>query len=269
MIADFDDLLLDVRAPIATIVINRPEARNACRYQTMVEIGRAVQMLQQEPGIRAIILTASCDKAFSAGADLKELKTRDPAQRDRELVEGFAETLRRIETSEVPVIAAVRGFALGGGMEIAMACHLRIAGQSALFGQPEILRGHIPGAGGTVRFPRLVGTGNALRYLLTGDQIGAEEAWRIGLVNWVVPDDRVLEQAMEIASRIAGLSRTAVALTLQAVVAGRDMPMEQALVFERALCSRMRHVPDYSEGLKAFEEKREPSYNQPVGGKTA
>lgn len=267
MTAKFQDLLCEIAPPVATVTINRPHVRNACRYQTTVEIGQAIRLAQDELDVRAIILTGSGDKAFSAGADLKELKTRDPAQLDRELVEGLGQTLCRIETSEIPVIAAIRGFALGGGMEIAMACHLRVAGRSARFGQPEILRGHIPGAGGTVRFPRLVGVGNALQYLLTGDQITAEEAERIGLVNWVVPDHEVLAHAGEIAKRIGALSKVAIGLTLQAVIAGRDMPVEQALTLERSLCARMRHAQDYREGLEAFSDKREPLYNRPRGSR--
>lgn len=261
MAVTFEDLLFEVKPPLAVITINRPASRNACRHQTTLELGSAVRLAARTEGVRAIILTGAGDKAFSAGADLKELRGRDPAQRDRELVEGFGETLRTIETSPRPVIAAIRGFALGGGMEIAMACHLRVAGENAALGQPEILRGHIPGAGGTVRFPRLAGVNAALQYLLTGDQIGAHEALRIGLVNWVVPDVEVLSSAEAVGRRIAGLSSVAIELTLQSVIAGREMPLEQALDYERALCSRMRHAADYGEGLNAFAEHREASYN--------
>lgn len=189
---DLEDLIVETNGPIATITINRPNVRNACRFKTTIELRDVIRRLQSEDSLRAIILTGSGDRAFSAGADLKELKTRDPAQRDRELAEGFGEALRAIESSCVPTIAVVRGFALGGGTEIAMACHLRVAGQSARFGQPEILRGHIPGAGGTVRLPRLVGESKALQYLLTGDEIPAEVAAHLGLVNWVVPDADVV-----------------------------------------------------------------------------
>ena len=261
-----EDLLIEISPPLATIVINRPQVLNACRFKTTIELRDTIQRLQGDDNVRAIIITGSGDRAFSTGADLKELKARDPAQRDRELAEGFGEALRRIENSRVPVIAAVRGFALGGGTEIAMACHLRVAGTSARFGQPEILRGHIPGAGGTVRLPRLIGASKALQYLLTGDEISAEVAERIGLVNWVVTDEAVISFAQDVGKRLAGLSKLAIELTLQAVISGRDMPTEQALSLERLLCSRMRHDKDYREGLDAFADKREPAYN--IGGRT-
>ena len=261
MNSEFEDLLVENTGPIVTITINRPHVRNACRFKTTIELRDTIRQFQGHQSLRAIILTGSGDRAFSAGADLKELRTRDPSQRDHELAVGFGEALRALESSRVPVIAAVRGFAVGGGTEIAMACHLRVAGRSARFGQPEILRGHIPGAGGTVRLPRLIGESRALQYLLTGDEIPVETAERLGLVNWVVADDEVIPFAQELATRIAGLSRLAVQLTLQAVRAGRDMPIEQALAFERVLCSRMRHDDDYREGLEAFVDKRAPKYN--------
>jgi enoyl-CoA hydratase len=144
MTAVFEDLLYEEKPPLAVITINRPTSRNACRHQTMLELRSAVRFAARTEGVRAIVLTGAGEKAFSAGADLKELRTRDLAQRDQELAEGYGETLRAIETSPRPVIAAIRGFALGGGMEIAMACHLRVAGENAVLGQPEILRGHIP-----------------------------------------------------------------------------------------------------------------------------
>jgi enoyl-CoA hydratase len=266
MNAKFEDLLYEVKPPLALVTINRPTARNACRHQTMVELGAAVALAARTEGVRAIIITGAGDKAFSAGADLKELRTRDLAQRDRELVEGYGQTLRTIETSPRPTIAAIRGFALGGGMEIAMACHLRVAGETAVLGQPEILRGHIPGAGGTVRFPRLSGVNAALQYLLTGDQITARDALRINLVNWVVPDDEVVSFAEATGRRIAQLSSVAVELTLQSVLDGVEMPLEQALDYERALCSRMRHAADYREGLNAFAEHRVANYNATAAG---
>lgn len=261
----FEDLLYETDGAVVTITINRPQVRNACRYQTMLELGQAVRRAQDDTSVRAIILTGAGDKAFSAGADLKELRTRDHAQRDRELADGYGVTLRSIEHSAVPVIAAMRGFALGGGTEIAMACHLRVAGRSAQLGQPEILRGHIPGAGGTVRLPRLIGISRAMQYLLLGDQISAEQAERLGLVNWVVEDGEVLAFARSIAERISQLSKTAVALTLESVAKGRDLPLEEALSLELALCSRMRSAADYREGLDAFVDKRDPRYNTGTG----
>ena len=258
----FEDLLVERDAPIARVTINRPAVRNACRFRTTVEIGLAMRELEEDDSIRAVVLTGAGDRAFSAGADLKELRGKGARERERELAEGWIASLRRIETMPKPVVAAVRGFAVGGGTELAMACHLRVAGESARFGQPEILRGHIPGAGGTVRLPRLVGTGRALQYLLTGDDIPAAEAERCGLVNWVVADAAVVETAEAVARRIAALPALAVQLTLQSVIGGRDCSVESALVLEQAMCNRMRHDRDYREGLEAFADKRVPEYNR-------
>lgn len=258
----FEDIRYEIEPPLARLTINRPEVRNACRFRTAVELGEAVRKADEDRRVRVLILTGAGDAAFSAGADLKELRTRSPEVRERELAAGWLATLRTIETLGKPVIAAVRGWAVGGGTELALACHLRIAGRSAMFGQPEILRGHIPGAGGTVRLPRLVGIGRALQYLLTGDDIPAEEAERIGLVNFVVADDAVLNAAEALARRIAGLSEVAVRLTLQSVIGGRDASLESALALEQALCSRMRFARDYREGLDAFAEKRPALYNE-------
>jgi enoyl-CoA hydratase len=257
----FEDILYVVDPPLAVITINRPEVRNACRVQTLREIGQAVIKAGMDDSVGAVVLTGAGDKAFSAGADLKEARARKPSDSDHEIVEAWGEMLCRVERFSKPIVAAIRGYALGGGTEIAMACHLRIAGVTARFGQPEILRGHIPGAGGTVRLPRLIGEGRALLYLLTGDEIPAAEAERIGLVSKVVGDDRVLDEAKNLARRIAGLSRVAVELTLKSVLGGRDASLEGALLLERSLCGEMRHAPDYREGLDAFVEKRRPRYN--------
>lgn len=257
----FEDILYEVDEPLAVITINRPEVRNACRVQTMREIAEAVAAAGANTRVRVVIVTGAGDKAFSAGADLKESRGRKPDERDHDLIDGWYEALRRIEGLGKPVIAAVRGWAVGGGTELTMACHLRIAGRSARFGQPEILRGHIPGGGGTVRMPRLIGQGRALYYLLTGDDIPADEAERMGLVTKVVEDVRVLEEAKALGRRIAELSHVAVELTLRSVVGGRDVSLEAALALERALCGEMRYARDYVEGLDAFVEKRRPRYN--------
>lgn len=264
----YEDIIVEFDGPVGVLTINRPSSRNALRFNTLIELGEAVRECEAAAQVRALVVVGAGDRAFSSGADLKELKGRSSARRDRELVDGFANTFRRISSCGVPVIAAIRGYALGGGLELAMACHLRVAGEGALLGQPEILRGHIPGAGGTVRLPRLIGAGRALQYLLTGDNITAHEAERIGLVNWVVPDEDVVSFSRQVAKRMSKLSATALQLTLQAVVEGHDMPLEQALVFERSLCSRMRYAADYSEGLDAFAEKRAANYDRDRGEAT-
>jgi enoyl-CoA hydratase/carnithine racemase len=261
MAEKFEDILYEVEPPLVVITINRPHIRNACRVHTMKELARAVKAAGDDRDVRVVILTGAGDKAFSAGADLKEARERAPVEHSRDLVEGWYEALRQIERLRKPVIAGVRGWAVGGGTELAMACHLVIAGTSARFGQPEILRGHIPGGGGTVRMPRLVGQSRALYYLLTGEDLSAVEAERIGLVTKVVDDARVVDEAKALGRRIARLSRLAVELTLRSVIGGRDASVEAALALERALCGEMLYARDYVEGLDAFVEKREPRYD--------
>jgi enoyl-CoA hydratase/carnithine racemase len=256
----FTDLMVERDGPVSIITVNRPETRNAFRRTTLEEAIEAVRS-ETERGARALVFTGAGDKAFSSGADLKEMRTNDVPEKEANLVRRWRPLLEGIESGPVPAIAAVRGYALAGGMELLLACHLRVLGRSARLGLTEILRGHIPGGGGTVRLPRAIGESRALAHLLTGDLLDAQEALRVGLANAVVPDDEVLAHAVALGQRIAGLSRKAVELTLRSVVTQRDRPLADALSNEIELCREMRRSPDYTEGLDAFIQKREPRYD--------
>lgn len=257
----FEDIRVERDGPVSIITISRPQARNAFRYQTLDE---AIEAVREETvgGARALVFAGEGEYAFSSGADLKEMRSASIEQKEASLTRRWGPLLDGIEFGPVPAIAAIRGYAVAGGMELALACHLRVLGRSAKLGLMEILRGHIPGAGGTVRFPRLVGSGPALQYLLTGDTVDAEEALRIGLANLVVPDEEVVSRAVAFGKRIAALSPKAVELTLRAVIAQRDLPLPEALRFEMELCREMRAHADYHEGLDAFVEKREAEYGK-------
>jgi enoyl-CoA hydratase len=259
--ARFEDIRVERDGAVSIITICRPQARNAFRYQSLDE---AIEAVRQETahGARALVFTGEGGDAFSSGADLKEMRGADVPQKEASLARRWGPLMDGIEAGPVPAIAAIRGYAVAGGMELALACHLRVLGHSAKLGLMEILRGHIPGAGGTVRFPRLVGTGRALQYLLTGDTMDAQEALRSGLANLVVPDEEVLASAVALGKRIAALSPKAIELTLRAVMAQRDLPLAEALRVEMELCREMRKHADYHEGLDAFIEKRDADYGK-------
>lgn len=256
----FEDIRVERDGPVTLIRIARPQSRNALRRKTLDELIDAFGGASAS-GTRAIVISGD-GAAFASGADLKEMRASTTAEKEENLERRWGPLLKLIEEGPIPVIASIQGYAVAGGLEIALACHLRIAGQSANLGLTEILRGHIPGGGGTVRLPRLVGVGHALRYLLTGDTVSADEARRIGLVNEVLPDEQALPRAMAIAQSIARLSPTAVRLTLRAVMSQRELGLDDALALERELCKEMRASRDYQEGLDAFVAKREPRYGQ-------
>jgi len=255
MTESFAHLLVDVDGPVAVVTVHRPAALNALHAATIAELQMAFEALGANPSIRAIVLTGSGPKAFVAGADIKEMSVLDPLGMD-----AYARAGQRlcatIETLGTPVIAAVNGFALGGGNELAMACTLRIAADTARFGQPEIKLGLMPGFGGTQRLARLVGQGRALHMLLTGEPIDAQEAWRIGLVNRVVPAAEVLAAARATAAAIAALAPVAARLIIEAVVRGGGMPLADAVRLESALFGLVASTDDMREGTRAFVEKR-------------
>ncbi len=254
----FEDIVVERHDAVAHIRINRPQTRNACRRQTVEEMAQAVRQ-HTGSGAKAFVLSGDAN-AFSAGADLKQMRSSTNEQRDANIREVWLPFLEGINHSKVPFIAAIRGHCVAGGLEIVLACHLRIASPDAKLGLPEILRGHIPGAGGTVRLPRLVGEGNALRYLLTGDSMSADDALRMGLVNEIKPAEEVISYSIALAQRIASLSAKAIELTLRSVVGNRDLSMAQALQEELQMCIEMREDRAYAEGLAAFAEKRPADY---------
>ncbi|HEX6643402.1 MAG TPA: enoyl-CoA hydratase-related protein [Gemmatimonadales bacterium] len=256
----FSALLFDVTDGIARITVNRPDKLNALNADVIRELGEAAAQLEGDTAIRGAILTGAGPKAFVAGADISEIATQNPVSGRQRALNGQA-AFRRFERCGKPVIAAVNGFALGGGCELAMACHIRIASEGARFGQPEVKLGLGPGYGGTVRLPRLVGRGRALELLLTGAMIDAAEAYRIGLVNRVVPADQLLPAAEEMLRAILANGPLAVRACLESVTAGADMSLDDALAFEANLFGVLSGTEDMREGTKAFLEKRKAEFS--------
>ena len=254
--AAYENLLydLDAASGILTLTLNRPSKLNALNAATIEDIGAAVQRALDAPEVRGILLTGSGEKAFVAGADIAELAALTAAQARRAAERG-QEVFCRIEESTKPVVAAVNGFALGGGCELAMACHLRVAAENARFGQPEVNLGLLPGYGGTQRLPQLVGRAKALELLLTADQLRADEALRLGLVNHVVPLAELLPFCRQLLAKILGKAPLAVGLVLECVNAhyakGADGYAAEVKAFGQAFES-----DDFREGTTAFVEKR-------------
>ncbi len=251
----YQTLLLEVRDGVAFLTINRPDKLNALNDQVVADLHAAADALAQDPAVRGVILTGAGPKAFVAGADIGGLATRGVLDGKAHALEG-QRMLAAFETMPKPVLAAVNGFALGGGCELAMACHLRIASENARFGQPEVNLGITPGYGGTQRLPRIVGKGNALYVLLTGEHINAAEALRIGLVSKVVPADQLMAEAEKVMRTIVAKGPVAVALTLEAVNRGLETTLEEGLRIEADAFGLVASTADRKEGLAAFLEKR-------------
>jgi enoyl-CoA hydratase/carnithine racemase len=241
---------------VALCRLNRPEARNALSPELMEELATAIEGFDADPDVRCMVIAGS-DEVFAAGADIRALRERtfEEALRHRS-----AEFWRRLGEAKTPLVAAVSGFALGGGCELALLCDLIIAAESAEFGQPEIRLGIIPGGGGTQRLARVLGKQRAMELVLTGRRIGAREAERMGLVNEVVPDGEWLERAMEVASRIARRPPIAARLAKQAVLAADHMGISAGLEHERRLYELAMATEDRIEGMDAFLEKRDPEF---------
>jgi enoyl-CoA hydratase len=255
----YQHLILDRDASVAVVTINRPEKRNALNSETVDELRRAILALKHDESVRAVILTGAGDKAFIAGADINELAVQTPVG-GREHAHRGQHVLDLLETMGKPVIAAINGVALGGGCELAMACTIRIAADTARIGQPEINLGLMPGYAGSQRLARLVGKGRALELLLTGDAITAEEAYRIGLVNRVVPAAQLSETAKSLARTLAEKAPVAARYIIDAVNRGLEMPMPEAQLYEATLFGLVSTTEDMREGTKAFLEKRRAQF---------
>jgi len=254
----FDNLLLERGGPgngVAVVTINRPKVLNALDSTTVDELRRAMLDLKGDNGVRAIVLTGAGEKSFVAGADINELAVQTPTG-GREHALAGQHVFDVIENLGKPVIAAINGFALGGGCELAMACTLRIAADSARLGQPEINLGLMPGYAGTQRLPRLVGKGKAMEMILTGAPIGADEAMRIGLVNRVVPAASLMTEARAWAAQLAAGAPIAMRYIINAVNKGVEMPFAEACQYEATLFGLVASTDDMREGTKAFLEKR-------------
>jgi enoyl-CoA hydratase len=251
-------LTFDVADRIATITVNRPDKLNALNDALMAELGTAIDEAIGRDDVGGVLLTGA-GRAFVAGADISEMVDAGPLAM-KERAERGQRTFRRFESSSKPTIAAVNGFALGGGCELAMACHIRIASEAAKFGQPEVKLGIVPGYGGTQRLPRLVGKGRALQLLLTGEMIDAAEALRIGLVNRVVPAAELIQATRAMLGTIIAQGPLAVAHCIEAVDRGLEMPLEDAIALEASYFGLLSASADKAEGMRAFLEKRAPAF---------
>ena len=252
----YQEIIYEKENGLATITFNRPQVRNALNYQAFDEALEAAIDADADDTVRVLILTGAGDRAFVAGADIEELRARNTLT---EL--GKRSAQRRVlanllETMSKPTIAAINGFALGTGLELAMACTIRIASDNARFGQPEINLGIMPGNGGSQRLPRLVGEGRAMEMILTGDLINAQEAYRIGLVNRVVPQTELMHQVKELAAK----SPLAVKLAKNAIHTGFNMSLGEGIEYENKLFAILCGSQDKQEGMNAFLEKRQPDF---------
>lgn len=257
----YRNLTLESRGAVTMLFVNRPDVLNALNRATLSEIEDAARRFVEEPAQGALIVSGAGEKSFISGADINELAVLDP--RGAEDISRFGQrVLEVLERSPKPVIAAVNGYAFGGGCELALACHMRLASDNAVFGLPEVSLGIIPGYGGTQRLPRLVGTGRALELMLSGRRVKADEAERIGLVNRVVPRAQLLDEAESLANAMLKNGPLAVAAVLEAVNRGLQLPLDDGLRLESGLFGILAASQDMHEGLKAFLEKRPPRFER-------
>ena len=253
----YSTILVETRGPVGLVTLNRTEALNALSATLIRELGQALDAFEADDAVGAVVVTGS-EKAFAAGADIKEMAGR--SYMDVYLSDFITRGWERITSCRKPVVAAVAGFALGGGCEIAMMCDTIIAAETAKFGQPEINLGVIPGAGGTQRLARFVGKAKAMDMVLTGRMMDAAEAERSGLVSRVVPAGKLVEEAIKIATRIAELSRPAVLMAKEAVNRAFETTLSEGVRFERRLFHSLFATEDQKEGMAAFIEKRKPGF---------
>lgn len=254
-------LQIERRGAVTLLFVNRPQVLNAVNRETLGEIADAVRRFTADPAQGALVVSGRGDKAFVAGADIPELAPLGPAAAE-DISRFGQEVVGLLERSPKPVIAAVNGYAFGGGCELALACHLRLASDNAVFGLPEVKLGIIPGYGGTQRLPRLVGAGRALELILTGRNVRADEAERIGLVNRVVPQAELLAEAETLALAILRNGPLAVEAAIECVVRGLQLPLEQGLRFESGRFGILAASEDMHEGLTAFVEKRPANFRR-------
>ncbi len=257
----YRNLTLESRGAVTVLLVNRPDVLNALNRATLSEIEDAARRFVEDPAQGALIVSGAGEKSFISGADINELAVLDP--RGAEDISRFGQrVLEVLERSPKPVIAAVNGYAFGGGCELALACHMRLASDNAVFGLPEVSLGIIPGYGGTQRLPRLVGTGRALELMLSGRRVKADEAERIGLVNRVVPRAQLLDETENLANAMLKNGPLAIAAVLEAVNRGLQLPLDDGLRLESGLFGILAASQDMHEGLKAFLEKRPPRFER-------
>ena len=256
---DYTNLLVDIAEGLATVTVNRPKALNALNRDTLQNLQHAFDALEKDAEVKVIILIGAGEKAFVAGADIAKMQEMNDLEARSFILLG-QQVMTTIENSSKPVIAAVNGFALGGGCELAMACDIRLAAGNAKFGLPEVNLGVIPGFAGTQRLARLVGKGRAKELVFTGDMIDAQEALRLGLVNKVVAPEQLLETTLKMARKIAGKGPIAVQLSKDAINRGLEMDLDRASAYEAELFARCFASADRKEGIQAFLEKRSADF---------
>ncbi|MDP4088838.1 MAG: short-chain-enoyl-CoA hydratase [Bacillota bacterium] len=256
---ELNNVILEKEGKIAVVTINRPKALNALNSDTLKELDYIAAELEKDDDVYAVILTGAGDKAFVAGADITEMKDLNTMEGRKFSILGN-KVFRRLENLDKPVIAAINGFALGGGCELSLACDIRLASDRAKFGQPEVGLGITPGFGGTQRLARLVGTGIAKELIYTGKIIKADEALRIGLVNRVVEADKLMEEARALANTIAAQAPIAVKLCKEAINRGIQCDTDTALMYEAEVFGECFSTEDQKEGMSAFVEKRDKSF---------
>jgi enoyl-CoA hydratase len=255
----YENILFERRDNIAIVTINRPKALNALNIDTLKELSQAFDEIKDDSNIRVVILTGAGEKSFIAGADISNLVTFNPM--DGRLFGQLGQaTFRKLELLPQPVIAAINGFALGGGCELSLACDIRLAGENAKLGLPEVSLGLCPGFGGTQRLPRLIGTGYASQLTFTGDIIDANEALRIGLVNQVLPLNKLMDEALALASKIASKGPIGVQMSKSAIQRGINLDLDNALAYEAEVFSILFSTSDQKEGCSAFLEKRKAQF---------
>ncbi len=254
----YETIIVERKGAIGYLTLNRPKVFNAISAQMIAEMKKVVEEFHQDLSVGVVIVTGS-GRAFQSGADIQELSRMSPLDILR-WNQGIVEALDSLERMRPPTIAAVNGFALGGGLELALACTLRVAAESAKFGFPEVKIGILPGAGGTQRLPRLIGKGLAAEIILTGEAIGAQEAFRIGLVNRVVPDSQLMATAEALAQKILENAPLAIALAKDAMEVGKNLPLDGAIQYAQKNCVTCFATEDMKEGTAAFLEKRKPQF---------
>lgn len=256
---NYKNLLININEHIAVLTLNRPDKLNALNHETLSELQQALELLKDDANIFVLIITGSGEKAFVAGADISEINKLNMLD-GKKFAEFGQSVFSIIEKFDKPVIAAVNGFALGGGCELALSCHIRLASENAKFGQPEVNLGIIPGYGGTQRLTRLINSGRAAELILNADMIDASEALRIGLVNKVYPQSELQSKAFEMASKIASKGQQAVSLALKAIKVVDEVSSREGQNIEATLFALCCGTEDFKEGTQAFLEKRKPSF---------
>ncbi|MBI2088006.1 MAG: enoyl-CoA hydratase/isomerase family protein [Deltaproteobacteria bacterium] len=262
---NYQTIIYDVKSHIGYIILNRPEVMNAINYQMTSEIIDACEQVRRAPEVRVVILTGAGEKAFCTGLDLKErAKETDETtlfdKRRARNLPGIHSHHQAVAAIDKPTIAAVRGWTVAGGLELALACDIRVAAEDAKLGMMEVRRGRLGGAGGTQRLPRLIGTAKALEICLTGEPINAAEAYRVGLVNRVVPADQLMSTAEEIAGKICLGAPLSLIAIKEAITRGVELPLEEGLKLESELAMLLSNTEDQKEGSRAFAEKRPPQW---------